>query len=136
MMNEFFPQTFTPFFKNKIDNKVSSMLVTEFLHSYYAKNGEIPPKNKIRLKTLGASWIGSHGSWIEGTRRLKMIKKVDRLSKEFSEKKKKLKGKTLEEAKKALLIAETSCYVYWNIDFWFKQGEKALLFAYKKLKTL
>lgn len=136
MMNEFFPQTFVPFFKNKIDNKVSSMLVTEFLHSYYAKNGKITPKSKIRLKTLGASWIGSHGSWIEGTRRLKMIKKVERLSKEFSEKKKILKGESLEEAKKALLIAETSCYVYWDIDFWFEQGEKALLFAYKKLKTL
>jgi len=136
MMNEFFPQTFVPFFKNKIDNKVSSMLVTEFLRKYYTKNGKITPKSKIKLKTLGASWIGSHGSWIEGTRRLKMIKKVERLSKEFSERKRDLKGKTLEEAKKALLIAETSCYVYWDIDFWFNQGEKALLFAYKKLKTL
>ena len=144
MMNEFFPKTFGPFFKNKIDNKISSMLVTEFLYKHYTRNGEITPKSEIKLKTLGASWIGSHGSWIEGTRRLEMTKKIEGLSKRFSERKKALGGRkldrnlknSLEQAKKALLIAETSCYVYWDIDFWFDQGEKAIFFAYKKLKGL
>jgi len=144
MMNEFFPKTFTPFFKNKINNKISSMCISEFLYRYYAKNGKIIPKSEIKLKIIGASWIGTHGSWIEGTRRLEMIRKIEKLSKKFSEIRKSLEGKKInknlkksfEEAKKALLIAETSCYVYWDVDFWFEQGEKTIVFAYKKLKIL
>ena len=45
MLNEFFPQTFIPFFKEKIDKKVSSLTVTEFLQQYY--DGKITSNNII-----------------------------------------------------------------------------------------
>jgi len=40
------------------------------------------------------------------------------------------------EAKRAFLIAETSCYVYWGTDFWFDQGEKAIELARKKMQII
>ena len=140
MMNEFFPQTFVPFFEEFKDEKVSSMLISEFLHTFYEKRGEVCPESEIKLKTLGASWINGHKLWLEGSKRLKMKKKIEKLSREFHEIEKKLKKKgldeRLEEVKKLLLIAETSCYVYWGVDFWFEQGEKTIKFVRKKLENL
>jgi hypothetical protein len=31
-------------------------------------------------------------------------------------------------------LAETSCYIYWNSDFWFDQGEKMVEFAYQQME--
>lgn len=136
MMNEFFPQTFVPFFEKFKDEKISSMLVTEFLHEFYEKNGEIRPESEIKLKILGASWINGHKLWLEGSKRLEMKEKIERLSREFHGIEEKLKKKGLEEVKKVLLIAETSCYVYWGVDFWFDQGEKTIKFVEEKLEKL
>ncbi|MEM5836358.1 MAG: glycoside hydrolase [Candidatus Aenigmatarchaeota archaeon] len=116
MMNEFFPQTFIPFFKEKIGKKVFSLTVSEFLEKFY--NGEI--KDKIKLKDTGASWINGHEAWMGGGKRLEAIKRIFSLSKKFHE----LKPEQKSKVKKWLLIAETSCYVYWGIDYWFEQGRK------------
>jgi len=137
MMNEFFPKTFVPFFKKKL-NKVFSFTITEFLNKYYS---EI--KSEIKIKTLGASWVHTHRFWLEGTRRMEMVKKIKELSKDFSKLKRSLEGKRLtkgqknyfEEIKKNLLIAETSCYVYWGDDFWFDQGDRQISFTHKKIKN-
>jgi len=115
MMNEFFPQTFTDFFCRKADEKVSSITVSEFLKQYY--EGE--KLDKVELKLIGASWVGGHERWIWGERRAKMIRKISEISKKVHESKN-------EKAKKLLLLAETSCYVYWGIDWWFDQGKKIL----------
>jgi hypothetical protein len=32
------------------------------------------------------------------------------------------------------LLAETSCYVYWNNDFWFDQGKRMVEFAYQQME--
>jgi hypothetical protein len=136
MMNEFFPNTFVPFFKDRA-NSVSSMTVTEFLHTYYERDGKIVPKSEIKLKTIGASWVGGHKFWLEGTERLRMVEDVERLSKEFHEVARSTKNRErLEEAKRALLVAETSCYVYWGTDFWFDQGRKTIEFARRKIMEL
>ncbi|MBU5688580.1 MAG: glycoside hydrolase [Candidatus Aenigmarchaeota archaeon] len=128
MMNEFFPNTFVPFFSKKYED-VGSMTITEFLKKYYSNKGKIMPDGSVELSFEGSSWLGSHENWLGGDKRIEMKKKVDELSKDFH----KIKKPT-EKMKKFLLMAETSCYVYWNMDYWFDQGEEMILNAKKIFK--
>jgi len=124
MMNRFFSDTFIPFAREKLDDKVSSMTITQFLKDY-------PPSDEIELEASGSSWLGGHSHWETGDERLEMKRKIEQLSDKFhSWQKKALK----EDAVKALLMAETSCYVYWNSSFWFDQGKRMIDFAYEKLR--
>jgi hypothetical protein len=138
MMNEFFPQTFVPFFKKKVDDKICSMTITEFLHKFYEKNNIISPDSEIKLKTIGSSWVGSHKFWLEGTKRQEIMDKIFQISREFHEIEGKIKNKEAEinDIKRLLLIAETSCYVYWGTEFWFGQGEELINLVHKKIEKL
>jgi hypothetical protein len=60
-----------------------------------------------------------------------MKHKIEQLSHKFHTRQTKA---SKEDAVKALLMAETSCYVYWNSDFWFDQGKRMINFAYQKLE--
>jgi len=119
MMNEFFPQTFTEFHTKIKDDKVSSMLISEFLEEFYKEE----KLGEVELSLIGASWVGGHERWIWGEKRAAIAKKIDEISKIVNER---VKDKDFKEILKLLLIAETSCYVYWGIDYWFSQGEKIL----------
>jgi hypothetical protein len=44
--------------------------------------------------------------------------------------------KNFKELLKLLLIAETSCYVYWGIDYWFSQGEKVMEMLRRKMEKV
>jgi predicted glycosyl hydrolase (DUF1957 family) len=125
MMNHFFSDTFIPFFNEKLNSEVSSMTITQYLKEY-------PPDNEIELQGIGGSWLGSHSHWDGGDKQLEIKKKIEELSSRFHD----LQARTLrsEEALKALLMAETSCYVYWNSSFWFHQGERMIEFAYQKME--
>jgi hypothetical protein len=125
MMNQFFSDTFIPFFREKADEKVSSMTITQYLKEY-------PPDSEIELQNVGGSWLGGHSQWGGGDRRIEMKKKIEELSRRFHERQ--TEASRSEEALKALLLAETSCYVYWNSDFWFDQGEKMVEFAYRQME--
>jgi hypothetical protein len=125
MMNHFFSDTFIPFFREKADEQVSSMTVTQYLKEY-------PPDSEIELQTVGSSWLGGHSQWSRGDRRVEMNRKIEELSRRFHEWE--TRTSRSEEAVKAFLMAETSCYVYWNSSFWFDQGEKMIEFAYQKMK--
>ena len=127
MMNEFFPQTFVPFFKKKVNKNVESMCVSEFLENFY-KDKEL---SRIKLKKTGGSWMGGHENWIEGRKRVILNRRIQELSKEFHN-----LSKKNEKIKRIVLIAETSCYTYWNTSFWFLQGEKTVEYAYKLMKSL
>ena len=140
MMNEFFPLTFEPMFKDYFE-EFNSSTISEFLHQFYSKGGEIKPESRIRLKLLGASWINGHKLWLEGSRRLGMVEKVNSISKKFHEIEKMIVERVgeveeLKEARKLLLISETSCYVYWNVDFWFEQGEMILEILNRKIEGM
>lgn len=128
MMNEFFPQTFVPFFREKIGKNVFSLTVSEFLEKFYEEG----IKEKIKLKDVGASWVNGHEAWIGGGRRIEAIKRIFQLSKKFHE----LKPEQKSKVEKLLLIAETSCYVYWGIDYWFEQGRKFASYAESMIKRL
>jgi hypothetical protein len=144
MANEFFPKTFVPFFKEKLNNKISSYCVTDFLHEFYSEKVEIKPTSKIKVKTIGASWVDTHEFWSGGLERTEMVKKIRDASNKFHEIERRLRERkiekeiqaALEETKHALLISETSCYVYWGTDFWFAQGEQTLNYIYKKIQNL
>ncbi|MBL7169583.1 MAG: glycoside hydrolase [Candidatus Aenigmarchaeota archaeon] len=140
MMNEFFPSTFEKFFKENIDDNVSSMTVSEFLKTYYPKI-----ESEIKLSGEGSSWIGSHKNWQEGDERIEINKKISKLSERFERTGKKL-GKIkqpiekisekYQSTKNSLLITETSCYTYWGTEFWFDQARKSLKSLEKKLDEL
>ncbi|MEM7821397.1 MAG: glycoside hydrolase [Candidatus Aenigmatarchaeota archaeon] len=135
MMNEFFPKTFLPFFKEKKDEKICSLLVSDFLDNFY----ELPPKSEIKIKTFGSSWVGTHKFWTEGIERSKLIERNYKLSKNFHlvEEKLKIKGKKeFENLKKLLLISETSCYLYWGTSFWLEQGMKTMEFLENKISEV
>jgi hypothetical protein len=123
MMNRFFPDTFIPFAREKLDDKVSSMTVTQFLREY-------SPSSEIELGASGGSWLGSHSQWEAGDERLEMKRKIEQLSYEFHSR---LEKAPEEDVVRALLMAETSCYAYWNSAFWFDQGKRMINFAYQKL---
>ena len=140
MMNEFFPKTFVPFFQSKKGASVSSLTVSEFLHEFYENEGKISPKDEIKVKIMGASWVGGHKQWLEGPKRQEMASKIADLSTEFHKKEAKIGAgaskNELEELKRLLLIAETSCYVYWGTDFWFDEGERTMSLLKKKIDSL
>lgn len=135
MMNEFFPSTFIPFFTKKIDSNVASMTVSEFLQKYYSSRGKIEPKSTVSITPIGSSWTGSHENWLLGEERLTIKKEIEKLSKEFHSLMSKSRDKNkIEEAKQALLISETSCYVYWGMDYWFDQGRQMIEYTRRKFK--
>lgn len=125
MMNHYFPDTFVPFFARKTDQDVGSMTVTQYIKDY-------PPTSEIQLETTGSSWLGGHTNWQAGDKRQEMKQKIEQLSSTFHAQSRETQEN--EEALKALLTAETSCYVYWNSDFWFAQGEKMIEYAHQKIK--
>lgn len=127
MMNEFFPNTYVPLFTEFINKKVSSLTVSEFLEDFY--DGGKKVKDEIKLKDFGASWINGHEAWMLGPKRFEAIKRIKELSDKFQ----KLDEEKRKEVKKWLLIAETSCYVYWGIDYWFDQGKKFASFCEKMM---
>ena len=129
MMNEFFPQTFTEFYTKVKDEKVSSILVSEFLEKFYKRE----KLDEVELSLLGASWVGGHERWVWGERRSAIAKKIDEISKMVNER---VDEKNFKELLKLLLIAETSCYVYWGIDYWFSQGERVLKILKKKVEKI
>jgi len=123
MMNQFFPETYTQFFTKFKNQEVSSILVSEFLNKYY-KGEKI---ETIELKLLGASWVGGHERWIWGEKRAEIAREIDEISQKVNETKD-------QDLIKLLLIAETSCYVYWGTDYWFDQGKKILKEIKRRLK--
>jgi hypothetical protein len=47
---------------------------------------------------------------------------VEQLSRDYAEIE--AAGKLSPEQKRALLLCETSCFVYWGSDFWAQQADK------------
>jgi hypothetical protein len=125
MMNQYFSDTFIPFFREKSGHDVGSMKVTQFIKEY-------PPDHEIQLETTGSSWLDSHANWQTGDKRLEMKRKIEQLSNKFHTQPRNVQEN--EAALKAFLMAETSCYVYWNSDFWFTQGRRMIEFAHQKMK--
>jgi predicted house-cleaning noncanonical NTP pyrophosphatase (MazG superfamily) len=125
MMFEFFPNTFAPLYRNAHNwQDVGFMTVSEYLDTY----GE-NPDSEIRLNSTGGSWIGGHQSWLEGDERLAIAKEIETLSQGYAKMQETASENELDAAQKALLLCETSCFVYWNSSFWFDQARKFIAWA-------
>ncbi|MCD6402962.1 MAG: glycoside hydrolase [Candidatus Aenigmarchaeota archaeon] len=129
MMNQFFPETFEPFFKSNYKN-VSSKTLSEFLEDSPDKKMDC-----IKIKDVGGSWVGGHQLWLEGGRRQQINKKIKRLSIMFHNVEQNVSKSKRNKILKYLLIAETSCYTYWNSPFWFEQAEKTIEMVENLLKN-
>ncbi|WP_293114278.1 hypothetical protein [Moorena sp. SIO4G3] len=76
---------------------------------------------EVRLKSTGGSWIGSHQHWQEGDLRQQVLAAVEQLSQDYA--KVVESGEGSDEKSRALLLCETSCFVYWGSDFWAQQAK-------------
>ncbi|AOX03856.1 hypothetical protein BJP34_34435 [Moorena producens PAL-8-15-08-1] len=73
------------------------------------------------MKSTGGSWIGSHQHWQEGDLRQQVLAAVEQLSQDYA--KVVESGEGSNEKSRALLLCETSCFVYWGSDFWAQQAK-------------
>jgi hypothetical protein len=61
-----------------------------------------------------------------------MNRRIEELSREFNDRR--TRASRSEGALRALLLAKTSCYVYWNNDFWFDHGKRMVQFTYQQME--
>lgn len=123
MMFEYFRNTFAPMFRNSnCWQDVEFMTVSRYLDQYL-QNG---PSTEVKLKPTGGSWIGGHQSWNEGDRRQRVLMAVEQLSQDYNLA---VQEKRMDSYQLPLLLCETSCYVYWNSDFWFDQADRCVAWA-------
>ena len=124
MMFEFFRNSFVPLFSQHQNwSDIGFMTVSEYIDRYLP-NG---PVTEVQLKADGGSWIGGHQSWQEGDLRQRVLVQVEKLSEEYAEA---LQAGKIQPAQiKPLLLAETSCFVYWGSEFWAQQGERFINWA-------
>ncbi|MDE5095925.1 MAG: glycoside hydrolase [Trichodesmium sp. St11_bin5] len=118
MMFEYFKNSFAPLFRERhrwLD--VGFMTVSEYIDTYLSP-GEI---TEVRLKSTGGSWIGGHQQWQEGDLRQQVLAAVEQLSQDYAKVVESGKGSV--QKSKALLLCETSCFVYWGSDFWAQQAK-------------
>jgi len=128
MMFEYFPNSFAPLFYNANQwQDVAFMTVSEYIDIYDQQN----PATEVTLNLTGGSWIGGHDSWFSGDERVKVMGEIETLSQNFANLQTTNSDIDLETAQKALLLCQTSCFVYWNSPFWFDQAKQSLTWARK-----
>lgn len=122
MMFEYFKNTFAPLVR-EISNSsdIGMATVSEYIDTYLA----FGTTTRVDLNLAGGSWIGGHESWNEGDRRRQIADKIDSLSARVAQMKED-NAPNWQEARKLLLVCETSCFVYWNSEFWFDQADRFL----------
>lgn len=120
MMFEYFSNSFAPLFRESQKwPDIQFMTVSQYIDTYLSQGAT----SEVRLKPAGGSWIGGHQSWNEGDLRQKVLAAVEQLSQDYAQKSVSL------EQKRALLLCETSCFVYWGSQFWAEQGEQFIAWA-------
>lgn len=128
MMFEYFSQGFAPLFERRGEwPDIAFLTVSEYIDRYLPDG----PTSTVRLKAEGGSWIGGHQSWQAGTRRQQILAGVEQLSFDLAQlRSQKLPpAQALAVAERALLLCETSCFVYWDSDFWAEQALQCLRWA-------
>ncbi|EAW37546.1 glycoside hydrolase [Lyngbya sp. PCC 8106] len=126
MMFEYFRNSFVPLFRESQHwPDIAFMTVSQYIDSYIGHN----PSTEVRLKATGGSWIGGHQSWNEGDLRQGVLKAVERLSQACASRRQSSNSSLSDEQERALLLCETSCFVYWGSEFWAQQANQCLAWA-------
>ena len=124
MMFEYFKNSFAPLFRERDRwSDIGFMTVSEYIDAYLADG----PTTEVRLKSTGGSWIGGHQQWQEGDLRQQVLAAVEQLSQDYA--KVVESGNGSPEKTRALLLCETSCFVYWGSDFWAEQAKLCIEWA-------
>lgn len=117
MMFEYFKNSFAPLFRESDRwSDVGFLRVSQYIDTYLSDGAT----TEVRLKSTGGSWIGGHQQWQEGDLRQQVLAAVEQLSQDYA--KVVESGKGSAEKSRALLLCETSCFVYWGSDFWAQQA--------------
>ncbi|NES01383.1 MAG: glycoside hydrolase [Okeania sp. SIO2F4] len=128
MMFEYFKNSFAPLFRESDRwSDVGFMTVSQYIDTYLSEG----PVTEVRLKSTGGSWIGGHQQWQEGDLRQQVLAAVEQLSQDYA--KVVESGKGSAEKSRALLLCETSCFVYWGSDFWAQQAKLFIEWAREML---
>lgn len=126
MMFEYFKNSFAPLFYNTHQwSDITFMTVSQYLDQYCAQG----VNSEVRLKPTGGSWIGGHDHWFAGDTRQDILAQIEALSVKINGLKEAGKISEHDPIFNALLLCETSCFVYWNSEFWFDQARQFLRWA-------
>lgn len=124
MMFEYFKNSFAPLFRERDRwSDIGFMTVSQYIDTYLPDG----PTTEVRLKSTGGSWIGGHQQWLEGDLRQQVLAAVEQLSQDYA--KVVELGKGSAEKTRALLLCQTSCFVYWGSDFWAEQAKLCIEWA-------
>jgi hypothetical protein len=124
MMFEYFKNSFAPLFQQSQQwPDIGFMTVSEYMETYLSEE----PTTTVRLKSTGGSWIGGHHSWQEGDLRQTVLQQVEQLSQAYATQRQ--YSMLSPEQERALLLCETSCFVYWGSSFWAEQAERCIAWA-------
>lgn len=132
MMFEYFQNTFEPLFCGPTQQDIVFLTVSQYIDRYLPDG----PRTEVRLAATGGSWIGGHQSWREGDLRQGVLRAVEQLSRDYEQAgvERRITGEAARSAGQALLLCETSCFVYWGSSFWIDQAEQCLAWARKMLE--
>lgn len=126
MMFEYFKNTFSPLFRQSQHwPEIAFLTVSQYIDTYLP-NG---PTTEVSLKPTGGSWIGGHQSWQEGDLRQKVLTAVEQLSQDYASQRQASSSGLSHQQEVALLLCQTSCFVYWGSEFWAQQGHDCLAWA-------
>jgi hypothetical protein len=136
MQGNFFRERFNPFVATRPEETlfplvtgtsyIEEVLTTAFGKPDWDRAGEI--FTELRIQPEGYSWSGVLGNiWLSRPSKIDLYKEIFAVSEEFH-----AIGATgadpaaYEEAKHAVLRTQTSCYTWWESDFWLNQGWEAI----------
>ncbi|MCW6038940.1 glycoside hydrolase [Spirulina subsalsa FACHB-351] len=123
MMFEYFKNSFAPLFYNTHQwPEVTFMTVSEYIDHYCSQG----VTSEVQLKETGGSWIGGHDHWFAGDERKEILDQIEQLSQQVMTLRQQGKLTPEHPLEQALLLCETSCFVYWNSEFWFNQARQFL----------
>ena len=146
MQGNFFRQRFDPFVASHPEtghyplvtgtDYLESILTEAFGKPDWDRAGEI--FSEVRIQPEGYSWSGVLGNiWLSHPGKLDLYKAIFALSDQFHQiSAGSVDPAAYEAAKHAVLRTQTSCYTWWESDFWLNQGWAAIEDAREAVRRL
>jgi len=146
MQGNFFRNTFNPYVMSRPENSrfvlttgtsyLSAILEEAFGKPDWSRADEI--FSEIKIQADGYSWSGILGNiWLSRPEKRELYRQIFRLSDTFH-------SISLENidfdlycrVRHMVLRTQTSCYTWWNSEFWLNQGRKAIEDGWKAIDSL
>lgn len=146
MQGNFFRSRFDPFVRSRPEAGpfpllcgtayLEAILTEAFGSPDWDRAGEI--FSEVRIQSEGYSWSGVLGNiWMSHSRKLDLYKAIFHLSDQFHRlDPARIDPGEYDRLKHAVLRTQTSCYTWWDSDFWLEQGWAAIEDARSALRRL